>query len=129
MTAYKNIHLNNTTGVFIMKKIIYKQERMILNATYENMLDIAEVDYIQQVATINFDYLGETIPAGMTYMLVDGEQVPLYEEYLEWIVTEVMEITITDNDTEIHEWQLEWELIEYEPPYTPSYNASQMQYI
>ena len=112
-----------------MKKIIYKQERMILNTTYENMLDIAEADYIQQVATSNFDYLGETIPAGMTYMLVDGEQVPLCEEYLEWIITEVMGITITDNDTEIHEWQLEWELIEYEPPYTPSYNASQMQYI
>ena len=112
-----------------MKKIIYKQERMILNATYGNMLDIAEVDYIQQVATSDFDYLGEIIPAGMTYMLVDGEQVPLYEEYLEWIVTEVMGITITDNDTEIHEWQLEWELIEYEPTYAPSYNRQQMQYV
>lgn len=112
-----------------MKKIIYKQERMILDATYGNMLDIAEVDYIQQVATSDFDYLRETIPAGMTYMLVDGKQVPLYEECLEWIVAEVMEITITDNDSETHEWQLEWGLIDYEPPYVPSYNPSQMQYI
>src|SRR5574344_1848491 len=112
-----------------MKKIIYKQERMILNATYGNMLDIAEIDYIQQVATSDFDYLGEAIPAGMTYMLVDGEQVPLYEEYLEWILEECMRITITDDDSEIYDAKVEFGLIELESAYTPDYNAKQMQYI
>lgn len=113
-----------------MKTIIYKEDKTIMKATYQNLLDIAEVDYIQQIAKDDLYFEGYiAVEAGMTYMDIDGEPIPCDYEGLEYIVSEVMGIIVTDDDSWIHEYKLEWDYIIYEPPYTPNYNAAQMQYI
>lgn len=111
-----------------MKKIIHTDSQQIFDATYSNLMDVAEEQYTQEIAREDIYFEGRLwIDAGMTYMDVDGELVACDYEGLLWIVQDAMEVTVTDDDSLIYDYKLRWGYIQEEPRYVSAFDR-EIQY-
>lgn len=105
-----------------MKKMKFQMmnEEHVQDMTFKNMKNLLEDKYDLDVAgePTHSEPFGDMISEGTAFFWVDGDKVPVYEDCMEWVIEEVLNIeTADDFDDE------EYEENDY------YYDAQQMQFM